>query len=72
MFPYSNYWLVRAIHEDRVRAAQTPVPEWIGVAAPRPRQPLVAGLRQHVRGALARSLRRLAASVDPQTSTVNA
>jgi len=72
MLPYVNYSFVRSLHEDRIRAAQKPVPEWIGIAGLRPRQPEVRGVRQHVRSSFARALRHLAASLDPQAPTVNA
>jgi hypothetical protein len=73
MFPIVNHSIVRALHEDRIREAQRPVPEWIGIAGPRPRQQKHGGgVRQHVRSSFAHALRRLAASLDPQGSTVNA
>jgi hypothetical protein len=72
VLPYCNYSVVRALHEDRIRAAQRPVPEWIGIVSPRQRQRVGGSVRQHIRSSFARALRRLAASVDPQGSTVNA
>jgi hypothetical protein len=72
MLPHCNYSLVRAVHEERIRAAQRPVPEWIGIATPPERQRPADGVRQRVRSSFARALRRLAASVDPRASTVNA
>jgi len=72
MFPIVNHSIIRALHEDRIRDAQRPVPEWIGIAGPRPRQQARGGVSQHVRSSFAHALRRLAASLDPQGSTVNA
>ena len=72
MLPYWSYLVVRAIHEDRIRAAQRPVPEWIGIVSPRKRHSVGDSVRQHIRSSFGRALRRLATSVDPQGSTVNA
>ena len=72
MLPYSVYEVVRAIHEDRIRDAQRPVPEWIDIPAPRQRRPGTDRLSRHVRSSFADALRRLAARVDPQGSTANA
>jgi hypothetical protein len=72
MLPYLNSSVVQTLHEERIRAAQRPVPEWIGVAGPRERQRNGHGLLQHVRSSFARALRRLAASLDPRGSTVSA
>lgn len=72
MLPYSVYEVVRAIHEDRIRDAQKPVPEWIDIPAPRQRQRRGYGVRQHIRSSFAGALRWLAARVDPQGSTANA
>jgi len=72
MLPYFGYNVVRAIHEDRIRAAQRPVPEWIGIDAPRKRHQTGVGVLQRIRIAFAGALRRLAASLDPRRSTVKA
>jgi hypothetical protein len=72
MLPYSVYDVVRAIHEDRIRDAQKPWPEWIDIPAPRQHQLGRDGLRQHVRSSFADALRRLAARVDPQGSAAHA
>jgi hypothetical protein len=72
MLPYLNYDLVRAIHEDRMRAAQRPVPEWFGIDAARARKQSDTGARRFVCIAFARALRQLAASLDPHSPAVNA
>jgi len=72
VLPYFNYYIVRAIHEDRIRDALRPVPEWIGIDAPRARKQSGDGVRRSVRISFARALRHLAASLDPQSSAVNA
>lgn len=68
MLPYFDYSVVRALHEDRIRDSQKPVPEWIDVASPRKSRRMGNGVRQHLRSSFARALRRLAVSVDPQGS----
>jgi hypothetical protein len=72
VLPFINSSDVLAFHEERIRASQRPVPEWIGIALPPQRRPESEGVRQQVRSLCARVLRRLAASVDPQGSVVNA
>jgi hypothetical protein len=72
MLPYFNYSTILAIHEDRIRAAQRPVPEWIGVDVPRHRMRSGTGVLQQSRRSLAGALRHLAASLDPQRSIANA
>ena len=69
MLPFSNTSIVRAIHEDRIRAAKRPVPEWVGIATPRKRRRPGGGMLQAMRSSFGRALRRLAATVDPQGST---
>jgi hypothetical protein len=72
MLPYVSDSDLRLLYEDRIRDAQRPVPEWIGIATPRRSQRLGDGVRSHVRSSVARALRRLAASLDPRASTANA
>jgi hypothetical protein len=72
VLPFINSSDVLALHEERIRASQRPVPEWIGIAVPPQSRPLGEGVRHQVRSLCARALRRLAASVDPQGSAVNA
>ena len=71
MLPYTNYFIVRALHEDRIRDALRPVPEWVAYEAPPQRHSFLAGVRQHVQSSVGRALRRLAASVDPQGSAAS-
>jgi hypothetical protein len=69
MLPYLSYNVVRLLHEDRIRDSLRPVPEWIGIDAPRARQRSADGARRRLRSSFARALRRLAFSLDPQVST---
>ncbi len=63
------YWHLARLHEERIRAAQAPRPEWMYEAAlaARPRQG--SGAAQQFRVLIAQALRRLAARVEPRGST---
>lgn len=63
MYPIMNYDLVRSIHEDRIRAARRPVPEWMMYVKASESSPR---LNARVRSSIAGALRRLAVAVDPQ------
>jgi hypothetical protein len=65
MIPTSHYQLALLIHEERIRAAQAPRPEWMYTAAlpGRPRHRPSAS--RQLRHSVAQALRRIAASVEP-------
>jgi hypothetical protein len=56
-----SYALIRAIHEERIRAAQIRRPEWMYEVA-RPARPRAS---RQLRISIAEALRRIAASVEP-------
>jgi hypothetical protein len=70
MLPYLSHNVARMLHEERIRAAQTPKPEWMYEAALAPRPRHGERISKHVRSLVASALHRLATSVDPQSSTV--
>jgi hypothetical protein len=72
MLPFISSSDVLAIYEDRIRDAKRPVPEWIGIDVPRKRPRSGVGVLQQIRISFAGALRGLAASLDPQQSTVKA
>ena len=63
MYPIINYDMVRSMHEERIRHALRPVPEWKAYEQQRNPSP-----RPRVRSSIAGALRRLAVVVDPQSS----
>ena len=60
MIPVS-YLLIRAIHEERIRAAQIRRPEWMYEVA----RPVRPHATRQLRISIAQALRRIAASVEP-------
>ena len=69
MIPMPYFQLARLIHEERIRAAQAPKPEWMYTAALPARRQTGPSASGQLRCSVAQFLRRLAASVEPRGST---
>lgn len=67
MFPWDNYAVVRAIHEERLREALAKQPRWVDYAAKPARVSLSARVSDWVRVSVAHALRQAAALVEPSS-----
>lgn len=65
---WGSYELARLLHEERIRAAKAPRPEWMYAAARPARLNYAAIVSRHLRISVAQALRHLAASVEPSGS----
>jgi hypothetical protein len=71
MIPIISFEMVRLDHEERIKAARRPVPEWTDSASLVVQPGRGERVRRRVRGTAAGLLRRLAAALDPQPSFVS-
>ena len=68
MIPVQIFELARVIHEERIRAALAPRPEFVHQRSRQPRSRPDVSVSRQVRISVAQALRRMAASVEPSGS----